>query len=140
MEIKLGVKISVVLGCIGIAILSACSRNGFENGNRRSDLQEKREWLKQYAYCQCLLAVYNNDSLLKQHISPGVYVNISDYPPDLYTVVDSLSKERGQSIQPSAIADYNGKKAVLLGCFNYYKSAQLDSLVRRYDHRAFIQK
>jgi hypothetical protein len=101
-------------------------------------LQHKHLWLKQLAFCSCLKYSFNKDTNIKNDLSFTVYKQIADYNSENYSEIDSAAKIAAFKIQPSQIADYNGKKAIITGCFAYYESLQLDSLVKKFD-KQFVQ-
>ncbi|MDB5008299.1 MAG: hypothetical protein JWP45_2692 [Mucilaginibacter sp.] len=95
---------------------------------------KKHKWLKEYALCSCIKFSFKDDEAIKSDLSFTVYKGITDYgSPLVYRTIDSASKKAAFSIQPSQIADFNGKKAMLSGCINYYESLKLDSLVKSFD-------
>jgi hypothetical protein len=99
-----------------------------------SILQNKHKWLKDYALCSCIKYAFKEDDSIKNDLTFSVLIGISDYGyPRVYHIIDSASKKAALSIEPSQIVDFDGKKALLLGCINYYESAQLDSLVKSFD-------
>ncbi len=94
---------------------------------------ESRELLKEYAFCKCVQYASNDSTLFRKDVSTGVYRDISHYDFDTYHNIDSISKIAASHILPSIIADHEGKKAVFLDCFNYYKNRFLDSLIKTMD-------
>lgn len=93
---------------------------------------QNRDWLKEYAFCKCL-EYATKDSFLSNDLSVSVYKEIANYDPSVYQIIDSLSRKKALEILPSQIADYDGKKAILVSCFNFYKSKTLDSVVKKMD-------
>lgn len=103
-------------------------------GCRTSKYSESRNFLKQYAFCRCLAFAYEDSVYFRKNdISEWVYRDIARYNGNVYDRIDSLSRIKARSIRPSIIADYEGKKAILLSCFEYYHSKILDSLVKTMD-------
>lgn len=96
-------------------------------------IKESRERLKEYAFCRCLQYASPDTALIQQEISASVYADISAYSLNVYSVIDSISKEAARKIKPVIHEDYEGKKAIVLNCFIFYKSNQLDSLVKKMD-------
>lgn len=99
---------------------------------RTDHYAENREYLKEYAFCQCV-EFASGDSIPSKDISRSVYRDIAHYDLTVYDAIDSLSKLKAMQIPASVIFDYGGKKAVFLHCFQYYHSSQLDSMVRKQD-------
>jgi hypothetical protein len=89
--------------------------------------------LKEYAFCKCLEFASNDSVLFKEDISITVYKEIANYALNVFTSVDSLTMKAALAIKPSIIADYNHRKAIVSDCFIFFKSRQLDSLVRSMD-------
>lgn len=106
--------------------------------NPSKHIIESRQLLKEYAFCKCIQFASHDSVLFKKDISNGVYREIAYYNFDTYNMIDSFSKITASHILPSIIADHEGKKAVFLDCFIYYKSKVLDLLVKSLDKN--IQK
>ncbi len=101
---------------------------------RDSVLNEQRDLLKEYALCKCLYYANNKDSVVANDISISIYREISDYgDKSVYDLTDSASKKAANAILPTQIADYDGKKPILMRCLEFYKSKSLDSLVKSFD-------
>lgn len=117
-----------ILPLLAILLLFAC---------KQQERNTRRDYLKEYAFCQCLKRVkdYKYEEAMKADISTGVYFELSRYAPEVYTQLDSAAANAAALIQPSALADHEGKKAVLMQCFQFYKSKSLDSLVKRMDRK-----
>ncbi|SEB17031.1 Type VI secretion system (T6SS), amidase immunity protein [Pedobacter hartonius] len=102
-------------------------------------LKERRQWMKEYALCSCLSLVGKQDTAFRNDISQTVYVEITDYSRttknNLYNAVDSLAYKAFNSITPTQIADYEGKKPYMMSCIEFSQSEELDSLIRRYDYQ-----
>lgn len=101
-----------------------------------SVFKEKRQWVKEYALCSCLSLISKQDRALQNDISKTVYVEITDYDRsgtrNIYKAIDSLAYKTFLSIEPSQIADYEGRKPYMKSCIEFSKSKQLDSLIRSY--------
>jgi hypothetical protein len=101
-------------------------------------LKEKQEWLKEYALCSCIREAYPHDSI-KTDISFSVLRDISDYEAPVYDKVRSEAKKAALTIEPSQIADFEGKRPYLLGCLNFYQSKALDSLIKSFPKPVIVQ-
>lgn len=110
-----------------IAIIFTCCSSS-------SKLKESRQLLKEYAYCNCFQYATGDTSVFINDVSLSVYFDIANYNFNAYNKIDSLSKSVVGRFKPFEIADYKDKKAVFFNCFNFYKSKQLDSVVRKLDN------
>ena len=129
-------RILILAVILIIFSLTSCKTNQHETSDNPpgSSLEHKREWLKDYALCCCLLYASKRDTLISNDISFSIYREISNYgDDDVYKTIDSVSKKAASKIEPTQIADYNGKKPLLKGCIEYYNSMELDSLVKSFD-------
>jgi len=97
---------------------------------RTSKADTTRTLIKEYALCKCIQFAVPNDSSLKQDISPAVYREMILYNYPELNIIDSLARKAAFSIVPSPIADLAGKRSVMMNCIGFYKSGQLDSVVR----------
>lgn len=89
---------------------------------------------RDYALCKCLQFGYDNPEILKEDISTGVYMDFSQHTLAFHGTsqkLDSLARLVADSIQPSQIADYGGKKAVMLDCIEFYNSELLKKNVKQ---------
>lgn len=82
-------------------------------------LQEKRSFLKQYAYCRCVEQGLGDSSLFKHDASIGAYYEISYYSDQAIDLVESAAKSFAHQIKPNPQSD--GIKAVFFDCFRFYK-------------------
>lgn len=105
-------------------------------------LKERRQWMKEYALCNCVSLVGKQDTVFRNDISQSVYVEITDYSrnseKNIYNAVDSLSYKAFHRITPAQIADYEGKKPYIKSCIEFSQSKELDSLIRSYDAQVQI--
>jgi hypothetical protein len=137
MDIKLRImkKKIFIIAVFPIALLLSCNKNTkvkIPDNTGDSTSQNKRKWLKEYALCSCIKYSFKDDTAIKNDLSFTVYKEITDYGNlAVYRTMDSISKIAAFDIKPSQIADYNGKKALLLGCIEYYQSKKLDSIIRK---------
>ncbi|NCI50890.1 hypothetical protein GWC95_13205 [Sediminibacterium roseum] len=95
---------------------------------------ESRTLLKEYALCKCV-EYASADGLFSNDISRTVYRDVSRYDLDVYDEIDVFSKTYARKIQPSVIADHEGKKAAFFECFKFFKSRSLDSLAKKMDNK-----
>lgn len=109
---------------------------------KQAILNERHQWMKEYALCSCLSLVGKQDTAFKNDISRSLYVEITDYSRNndrnIYTAVDSLSYKAFNSITPALIADYEGKKPYMKSCIEFSQSKELDSLINSYDYQIQI--
>lgn len=106
-------------------------------GCTSSRVTENRALIKEYAYCKCLQFALKDSVLFKKDLSISIYREIAHYYEDAYDIVDSFSKKAAAGIMPSIIADHNGEKAVFKDCFLFYKSKELDSLIKKLNKRMY---
>lgn len=95
--------------------------------------------LKEYALCSCIREISNDDSI-KNDISFSILAELTDYHQKAMHGIDSLTEKVVLTFEPAQIADYNGKKPYMLQCINYYKSKQLDSIIRTFDLKDHSQR
>jgi len=104
-------------------------------GCTSSRVTENRTLLKEYAYCKCFQNASGDTSYFVQDVSLSIYFDIANYNFSAYDKIDSLSRASVIEIKPIEIADYQNKKAIFFNCFNFYKSKQLDSIVKTLDKK-----
>lgn len=95
--------------------------------------ENRRQWLKDYALCDCMLYATNKDSVIQSDISFSILREISAYDDRVYDIIDSVSKKTVDAVKPAVIADYNGKKSMLMSCIEFHRSKMLDSMVKSFD-------
>ena len=105
----------------------------FTNCVSSSKLKQNRQLLKEYAYCRCFQYASADTAYFMNDVSLSVYLDLANYDFSAYDKIDSLSRMTVEEFKAFEIVDYQNKKAVFLNCFNFYKSKQLDSLIRSLD-------
>jgi hypothetical protein len=102
------------------------------NEKARNPNQE-RELLRQFAFCKCFqYATDDSAYFLKRDVSLSVYRDLSaGYPESVYDQLDAMAKKAADDIKP-AMADYEGKKAVLKGCLEFYDSDELKTAISKF--------
>ncbi|PWG81173.1 hypothetical protein DDR33_07230 [Pararcticibacter amylolyticus] len=132
-------KICFIMTLIGV-LLSAGGCKVKRPG--KASLSERRKWLKEYALCRCFWMIAKQDTAIQNDISQAIYVELTDYSStdksNIYNAIDSLASIAVNSIEPTHIADYEGKKPYMKSCIEFSKSKALDSLIRRYESRYSI--
>lgn len=105
----------------------------------KTSLSERRQWLKEYALCRCFWMIAKQDTAIQNDISQAIYIDITGYyntgDNNIYKAIDSLASIAVNSIEPTQIADYEGRKPYMKSCIEFSKSKALDSLIRRYESR-----
>jgi hypothetical protein len=96
---------------------------------------KNRSLLKEYAFCKCLQFASNDSLKISEDLSISIYRDISHYDFSIYDKIDSLAKAKAKSILPSIIADHEGRKAIILNCFEFYNSKSLDSIIKTFDNK-----
>lgn len=89
------------------------------------------KYLKEYAFCKCLSYGYKNDSMVNNDISFSVYTELGDYETEQFRLVDSVALDFANRIQPFQVADYQGKKAILYNCMQFYNSETLEKYLKK---------
>lgn len=140
-------KICFIMTLIGILLSTEGCK--IKKAGKTSQ-SEKRQWMKEYALCSCLSLIAKQDTAIQDDISKSIYVEITDYTRtdknNIYNAVDSLASKAIKSINPTQIADYEGRKPYMKSCIEFYQSKELDSLIRHYDseykssHRAMNKR
>lgn len=136
MDFKLSTmkKIFVYTQFLLTIVFTSCNYKT-KNLAKQESVANKHKWLKDYALCSCIKYCFKEDTIIKNDLSFAVYHEISDYSnATIYRTIDSLSKDAALNIEPSQIADHNGRKALLQGCINFYESKKLDSIVNSFDN------
>lgn len=119
-------KKSFYLLSFGVIVFMSCSSS--------KKLKEHRALLKEYAFCSCFAHASDDSTYFSdKDISASVYADISEYNFNVFPLLDSIAKKYALNIKPSEIADHENKKAIMLNCFMFYHSKQLDSLVKTMD-------
>lgn len=115
-----------------LLLLSSCGNKLYLDDKSQAQMS-KSVLYKQYALCHCIKVAYKDDSINLKDISEAIYQELSDYTimGEKARMLDSFSVAKAKQIKPSQIADYNGRRAVLSDCIQFYHSKQLDSLVKR---------
>ncbi|HEY8928350.1 MAG TPA: hypothetical protein VIM55_04115 [Mucilaginibacter sp.] len=121
-----------------LLIMAGCGSKG--DAKKQAKIQDttyqvKYKLFKEYALCSCMKYAFKDDTIMQNDISFTIYHQITDESPEWYKSIDSLSKIAASRIEPSQIADYNGKKPRLQGCITYAQGMQLDSLLRSLDKK-----
>ena len=99
-------------------------------------LQTQNRYLKEYSFCRCLYHA-SADSLKLDEISSSIYLDIGGFDLNVYSSADSLAKLFAQRIQPSIIADHEGKRPIILRCFEFSKGPVIDSLIKTLKRRSY---
>ncbi len=113
-----------------ILILTSCSTSK-KLENKKGLYKDKRELLKDYAFCQCMLYSFEADSIKLNDVSISVLYELSDYSISLLQrkKMDSIAQSFANTIEPLQPGDYGNKRAVILECLHFYKSRQLKKLI-----------
>ena|SRR5690554_4617188 len=117
---------------LAFAVTGCSNYNRYIKAHELMNVDFERTY-RDYALCKCLEYGYDNPAIFREDISRGVYMDIT-----LHTLafngtdkkLDSVARSAADSIQPFQILDYEGKKAVMLHCIEFYNSAQLKKNVK----------
>jgi hypothetical protein len=96
-------------------------------------LKVKRELLKEYFLCSCIIEGFNAQHLEDYDISQAVYFEIAGYDPEAFGIVKIYAKSFIQSIEPSIIEDLGYKKAIIMQSIKKSKSKEVDKLIKSLD-------
>jgi len=118
---------------LAILFISCNNYNRYIKAHELMNVDFERTY-RDYALCKCLEYGYDNPAIFSEDISKGVYMDIT-----LHTLafngtdkkLDSLARSTADSIQPSQILDYEGRKAVMLHCIRFYNSELLKKNVKQ---------
>ncbi|MDP1764811.1 MAG: T6SS amidase immunity protein Tai4 family protein [Sediminibacterium sp.] len=92
--------------------------------------EKNSEMLRDYALCRCLTFAMPNDTILAHEISASIFGELSGYSSESQDKIDSLAKRTVNDMLPSPIFDHGSRKPILKNCILFYKSKELDSLIR----------
>ncbi|MFD2145536.1 T6SS amidase immunity protein Tai4 family protein [Mucilaginibacter antarcticus] len=98
---------------------------------------------RDYVLYKCIIRAFDNDPVFSKDISLSVYNDVAKYPLGAGLVgrkLDSLAVIKVNSIKPSIIADYEGKKAIFMQCLDYYNSKKLRDEIKVILKQALLQK
>ncbi len=120
----------LVIGIITSMFYSASSQTSNKSVISNVDSLQIRQQrlLKDYFLCSCIDYGFKVDSLFinKDH-SMTVYVELLDYDYDDIRRVNLYAKQIIDTKVP--ISNYSGKRGVLINCIEFYRGAELDSLI-----------
>jgi hypothetical protein len=96
-------------------------------------LKVKRELLKEYFLCSCIIEGFQDQHLEDYDISQVVYFDITGYAPEAFEIVKTYAKSFVQSIEPSIIEELGYKKAIIMESIKKTKSKEVDKLIESLD-------
>ena len=102
-----------------------------------STVISQREYLRQSAFCRCLVWGNLPDSIMKNDYSQSLYYNLSLYSDSVFKEIDDLARKKAMQIEPSQLDDLKGKRAVFFECADFYRSRELDSSIKSFDRLIF---
>lgn len=108
-------------------------KNSSEEKSLVDTVIHQRQLMKDYALCRCILNAYSGDDSLRADISTSFYNELLLYAYSAQLQIDSIAKNFANSILPSKYPDYQNKRAVIYFCTEFYKSRELDSVIRTMD-------
>lgn len=119
------------------------SQNAYDKMEKLKNADRKayaRTILKQYAFCNCMLSVSQNDSVyLSEDVSSMILSR--DFVIHKHDIVDSINKLVTEYLlPPTTVKDSEHRfKNQSLRCLNLYTSEYLDSVVKSYDKEIIIE-
>jgi hypothetical protein len=116
-----------------LSTVNYCCTKKLYSKKNEAEIVEQREDLKSFALCQCLRQGYKS-SPVYEDISAGVYNDNLVYGINVIDTITKISFLVADSIEPAMHHDYNGKKAIIGSCIEFYKSKRLDSIVKSFDY------
>jgi hypothetical protein len=89
--------------------------------------KEMREVYRQYFLARCIYIAFGQEIVGSKDISLSVYYAVGDEfgGTDHARKLDSLAKKMVDSITPTQVDDYEGRKPILMDCIEYYESKEL---------------
>jgi len=89
--------------------------------------KEMGEIYRQYFLARCIYFAFGEEKVFSKDISLSVYYATGDEFGDTNHSykLDSLAKKVLSSITPTQVADYEGRKPILMRCIEYYESKEL---------------
>ena len=99
-------------------------------------VMNERQNLKKYAFCQCLLHVYEKDTLLLKDGSSAGYFELGAYNIEVYNSIDSAALDYSKKIYKSK----NDSPLGMMKCLDFYNSKELEEIVESFDKEIDKQK
>jgi hypothetical protein len=89
--------------------------------------KEMREVYRQYFLARCIYIAFDEEIVRSKDISLAVYYAVGDEfgSTNHAHKLDSLAKKMVNSITPTQVDDYEGRKPILKDCIEYYESNEL---------------
>nr|WP_157247148.1 hypothetical protein [Pedobacter panaciterrae] len=108
-----------------LVLISSFVNNAYSQ--RIPSKREIGEIYRQYFLARCIYFAFGEDKVFSNDISLSVYYAAGDEfgVTSHARLLDSLAKKKLSTITPTQVADYEGKKPILLGCIEYYESKEL---------------
>lgn len=93
----------------------------------------KRELLKEYFLCMCLMEGFKDINIGEHDVSESVYFDITNYATDAFQDVKVYARNFVDTIQPPIAEGFGDKKAIVLKCIEKYKSKEVDKFIKSLD-------
>lgn len=89
--------------------------------------KEMGEIYRQFFLTRCIYFAFGEEKVFSKDISLSVYYAVgSEFGATNHSrKLDSLAKKMLNSITPTQVADYEGRKPILMSCIEYYESKEL---------------
>jgi hypothetical protein len=128
----------VYLGfCTGALLCYSCGNMNSSTINKKiveGSKINKIELIRQSALCACIYEGFKANGLQKTDNSTWGNVDLCECDPRIFVKTDGLAREFARSIRPmypiNTPNDDTSKKPIIAGCMDFYRSKQLDSLIR----------
>lgn len=136
MEIKLVyMNFSFIAGTILMFFIVSCSSSksrthSFSNSRLDTLINERNDFLREYALCECVNNGYREKGNNTDDVSPAIYADVLNWWG--IDTIAILAKKAAQEIKAEKYQDYKGKKAAFFRCNQWLKKKEIDSLIKQY--------
>ncbi|MDH5413295.1 MAG: hypothetical protein OEW87_04095 [Flavobacteriaceae bacterium] len=121
----------IILLLISIFFTFSCKSKDIVKINKTKDISLKQiQYAKDFVFCKCLYSRLDIETIKrinKVDYSFGYYWDVYEGNP---LILDSIAKAYAKSIPKSQIDDLNNKIPLISSCLEFYRSKELDSLIR----------
>ncbi|NRF40706.1 T6SS amidase immunity protein Tai4 family protein [Pedobacter foliorum] len=114
-----------VKACVILILISFFLSNAYSQ--KVPSQKEMGEVYRQYFLARCIYFAFGEEKVFSQDISLAVYYAAgNEFDSTNHSrKLDSLAMKMLNSITPTQVADYEGRKPILMSCIEYYESKEL---------------
>lgn len=92
----------------------------------------KKRYFKEFAFCQCVSKIFENDSTFLKDASRSFYSEMLNYDVENTEKLNSLiTKYILENTLKSKYQDYKGRKFLMRTCINFYESKILKDFLNK---------